>query len=67
MTTMEFADHENLHQLQALAYRLRHHDGLSWAAVAGELDEPVPVVQDLVADYITRTDAAADATQPALF
>lgn len=67
MTAMQIGDHENLHQLQALAYRLRHDDGLSWDAVAGELDEPIPVVQDLVADYIARTDAAADAAQPALF
>lgn len=67
MSAFEVAGHETVGQLEALAYRLRHREGLSWAAVADELDEPVPVVQDLAAAYIARTDAAADTAQPALF
>lgn len=58
---------ETVEQLQRLAYQLHHVDRLPWATVAEELDEPMPVVQDLAQAYIDRTDEAAREIQPDLF
>ncbi|WP_045825025.1 hypothetical protein [Williamsia herbipolensis] len=66
MTDTEYA-HETDESRQRLAYQLHKVDGLPLAAVADEFNVSLPEIQDWIADYIARTDAAAAAAQPPLF
>lgn len=54
-------------ELQRRAHEARHVHRLAWADIARDLEEPVPVVKQLVQDYIARTDAAAAREQMPLF
>jgi len=66
MTDTEYP-HETDDYRQRLAHDLHKVDGLPLAAVADEFNVSRPEIQDWIAAYIARTDAAAAEGQDALF
>ncbi|GAC51120.1 hypothetical protein RND64_20630 [Gordonia sp. w5E2] len=66
MTDTEYG-HETDEYRQRLAHDLHKIDGLPLAAVADEFNVSLPEIQNWIATYIARSDAAAAATQPPLF
>ncbi|WP_020109760.1 hypothetical protein [Nocardia sp. 348MFTsu5.1] len=55
---------EDLHRM---AWQMHHQDGMSWAHIAAELEEPLAAVERMAALYQQLTDQAADEQQHTLF
>ncbi len=53
--------------LHRMAWQMHHHQGLSWAHIADELEEPLAAVERMAALYQQLTDQSAAEAQHTLF